>query len=129
MLCAVLMMETGGGNNEFGHDPTIAIGWGVVTEAKYAAYVKLRDVTGELQGVGPCQLTARSLQDEADAAGGCWQPEHNLGVGAHYLAGLYKEHGSDVQACCAAYNGSGPAAEAYGTRAAILAEHFTALLT
>lgn len=129
LLCAVLMLETGGGVNEFGHDPTIAVGWGEVTEGKYLAYRAIRDRTGELQGVGPMQLTARSLQDGADQAGGCWLPEHNIAVGAHLLAGLFRMHGGNVEQAAAAYNGSGPAAEQYGVRAAALAEHFASLLT
>ena len=58
LACALLMQETGGGRNEFGHDRTIAVGWGTVTHARYLAYKHLRDETGECQGVGPCQLTA-----------------------------------------------------------------------
>ena len=127
-LCAILMNETAGGENVFGHDPTVAVGWGTVTRAKYAAYVKLRTATGELQGVGPCQLTSLSLQQEADAAGGCWQPEHNLAVGAHFLAGLLAEHGGSVQLAAEAYNGSGPLAEQYGQRTVALAEHFAQVL-
>ena len=128
-FCAILCMETSGGLNIYGHDPTIFVGAGPVTQANYAAYAHLRDVTGELQGVGPCQLTAKSLQQEADLAGGCWQPEHNLAVGAHFLAQLVTEHGGNLQAAASAYNGSGPAAEAYGVRVMALREHFASLLS
>ena len=31
---AILMQETGGGINEFGHDPTVAVGWGTVDKLK-----------------------------------------------------------------------------------------------
>jgi hypothetical protein len=127
-LCAILMMETSGGLNIYGHDPTIFIGAGAVTEANYAAYKHLRDATGECQGVGPSQLTSRSLQEEADAVGGCWQPEHNIAVGAHFLAGLVSAHGGNLQAAATAYNGSGPAAEAYGVRVMALREHFESVL-
>jgi hypothetical protein len=127
-LCAILMMETSGGFNWFGHDPTVCAGWGEVTEAKYRAYVKLRDTTGLLQGVGPGQLTSLGLQQEADTAGGCWQPEHNLAVAAHFLAGLVSEHAGNLQAAATAYNGSGPAAVAYGQRVMALRAHFAAAL-
>src|SRR5947207_1777441 len=69
LSCAVLMQETGGGINEFGHDDTVAVGWGEVTEANYRAYKVLRDQHGHgsrCQGVGPCQLTYIGFQDEAD---------------------------------------------------------------
>lgn len=127
-LCAVLMMETSGGLNIYGHDPTIFAGAGAVTKANYAAYKHLRDATGEVQGVGPCQLTSLSLQAEADTAGGCWEPEHNIGVGAHFLSELVFTHGGGLQAAATAYNGSGPAAEAYGVRVMALREHFAAAL-
>lgn len=127
-LCAILMMESSGGLNVWGHDPTIFVGAGAVTKANYAAYAKLRDATGELQGCGPCQLTSKSLQLSADEAGGCWQPEHNIAVGAHFLAGLIAAHGGNLQEAAAAYNGSGPAAEAYGQRVIVLQAHFKAAL-
>lgn len=128
VLIAIEFMESGGGHNVFGHDPTIAVGWGTVTQAKYKAYAHLRDTLGECQGVGPMQLTSASLQTECDKAGGCWQPIHNLAVGAHFLAGLVNTHGGDLTAALTAYNGSGPAAEQYGTRAVALANHYRALL-
>jgi hypothetical protein len=127
-LCAILMLETAGGVNEFGHDPTICIGWGEVTQAKVAAYLKLRDATGLLQGVGPMQATNRAEQDACTAAGGLWLPVHTIAVGAHMLAYLLKAHGGDVQAAATAYNGSGPAAEEYGRRAVALTAHFHAVL-
>ncbi len=127
-LCAILMLESAGGQNVFGSDPTVAIGWGEVTQAKYRAYVAIRDKTGELQGVGPMQLTSGSLQDEADRAGGCYLPVHNLAVGAHFLLSLLTAHDGNELAAATAYNGSGPAAEAYGARAVALTEHFRATL-
>jgi hypothetical protein len=125
LACAILMQETGGGHNEFGHDPTIAVGWGEVTEGRYRAYLKLRTQSGLVQGVGSCQLTSASLQDEADRAGGCWIPQHNIAVGLHYLHDLIVEH-HDVTAGVAAYNGSGPAAARYAARVLTLAHHFKA---
>jgi hypothetical protein len=122
LACALLMQESAGGHNEFGHDPTIAVGWGTVTKAKYLAYRKLRDEGHGCQGVGPCQLTAAGYQDEADRLGGCWIPRLNCAVGFHALHGLVAAHG--LQAGVAAYNGSGPAAERYSQRVLALAAHF-----
>lgn len=110
--CAILIHESSGGQNVFGHDPTIWVGAGTVTKAKYLAYRKDRDASGRLQGVGSCQLTSRSLQDEADALGGCWVPANNCMVGFHFFAGLKKSWGSTWSAAYH-YNGSGPRAEAY----------------
>lgn len=125
--CAVLMQETGGGLNEFGHDPTIFVGAGLVTKGKYLAYAMLRDRVGENQGVGPMQLTSRGLQVQADSLGGCWKPRWNIAVGFHYLGQLVKQHGG-VHAGLLAYNGSGPAAERYADHVLALAQHFKTLL-
>jgi hypothetical protein len=124
LACAILMVETGGGHNEFGHDPTIFVGAGTVTEAKYLAYKALRDRTGLCQGAGPCQLTSAGLQDRSDALGGCWKPRYNLAVGFHFLHDLIAEKG--LRAGTAAYNGSGAAAERYAEHVLTLAEHFKA---
>lgn len=129
LLCAILMLETGGGANIFGHDPTVAVGWGAVTKSRYLAYRAIRDRTGELQGVGPMQLTSRSLQDEADQAGGCWLPQHNIAVGAHLLRELLDRDHGNLERAARDYNGSGPAAVAYGLRAAALADHFRPIVT
>lgn len=112
--CALLEKESGGGQNVFGHDPTIFIGAGEVTEAKYAEYKRQRIASGNrlMQGVGPCQLTYYSYQDQADAKGGCWVPLHNMEVGFALLQSHIARYGE--QAGAAAYNGSGPAADAYG---------------
>jgi hypothetical protein len=128
VLIAIEFMESGGGNNVFGNDPTICVGWGAVTKTKYDAYAHMRDTLGECQGVGPMQLTSASLQVECDKAGGCWLPIHNLAVGAHFIADLIGENKGNVLAGLTAYNGSGPAAEAYGARAVALADHYRTLL-
>lgn len=103
--CAFLMQESSGGHNVFGHDATIFVGAGEVTEAKYAAYKAERLRTGRCQGVGPMQLTFHTFQDEADALGGCWQPKHNLTEGLRILEGFVSSGKSWHQAA-AAYNGS-----------------------
>lgn len=113
LACAVLMQESGGGHNEFGHDPTICVGWGTVTHAKYLVYLARRRLSGNrlMQGVGPMQLTWFAYQDEADQLGGCWQPRYNIRVGFRLLADHVRRYG--LAAGIAAYNGSGPAAQAY----------------
>lgn len=111
--CALLDQESGGGANVFGHDPTICIGWGSVTWLKYAAYKTRRRASGNrlMQGVGPVQLTWWSTQDAADREGGCWRPRFNMRVGFRTLAGNIHRYG--LYYGIKAYNGSGPAADAY----------------
>ncbi len=109
--CSILTQETGGGRNEYGHDPTIFVGAGAVTEANYHAYLALRNKTGKAQGVGPVQLTYPGYQDAADKAGGCWKPLVNITVGFGILAHNVRQDG--LHAGVAAYNGTGPAAERY----------------
>jgi hypothetical protein len=113
LACALLEKESGGGRNVFGHDPTIFVGAGEVTRAKYREYKKRRVASGNrlMQGVGPCQLTWWEFQDAADREGGCWRPEVNMRVGFRHLVALINQHGEADGA--RRYNGSGPAAEAY----------------
>lgn len=110
IACALLEQETAGGQNVFGHDPTIYVGAGKVTKAKYVAYKRARGKT-RMQGVGPCQLTWWSTQDKADALGGCWKPGLNMHVGFTLLMGNIKGFGrwDGIRR----YNGSGEAAKAY----------------
>jgi D-alanyl-D-alanine dipeptidase len=83
-------------------------------------------------GVGPMMLTDRNFKYESDDRlradnrnefnGGRWHPEHNIWVGAHVLREKLKaaigDTGRDIDiwAGVAAYNGSGPKAEAYKQR-------------
>ena len=120
--CAVLMQETGGGINEFGHDPTIFVGAGTVTKAKYLAYRAERDRTGKCQGVGPMQLTSKGYQDAADTDGGCWRPLVNIRQGFAVLAANIRRDG--LHDGVRAYNGSGPAAEQYAYRVIARAEGY-----
>jgi len=103
------VQESGGGKNEWGHDPTIFICGGTfgqpVTEESYTAYVVERDATGKMQGVGPCQLTWKGYQDQADALGGCWKPIINMIVGFGIIAG-YRKAGLSWRDCWKRYNGS-----------------------
>lgn len=125
--CALLEMESGC-RNVFGHDPTTSIpdSWkGTnVTRAKYLWY-RLRRGKG-YQGVGPCQLTWGGFQDKADKIGGCWRPAPNMHIGFGHLRDLIQRYG--ITAGAAAYNGSGPAAEAYGKRFAVAATRWQSLL-
>ncbi len=113
IACAMLEKETAGGHNVFGHDPTIFVGAGKVTKAKYQAYKQRRVASGNksMQGVGPCQLTWYEFQDEADREGGCWRPEINIRIGFRHLAANIKLHGEAEGA--KRYNGTGKAAELY----------------
>lgn len=123
LACAFLEQESGGGNNVWGHDPTIFVGgydsrhhynWGPkVTKAAYLTYRAQRGSHGQggMQGVGPMQLTWYSYQDKADALGGCWTPLANMTVGFQYAASNIRKYGKF--AGIRAYNGSGPAAERY----------------
>lgn len=115
LACAILMRETSGGQNVFGHDPTIFVGAGIVTKAKYLAYRVLRNRTHRDQGVGPCQLTSAGLQDEADKLGGCWDVYCNMRVGFKFLHDLIVKHNGNMHDAIRSYNGSGEAAEEYAT--------------
>ncbi len=111
--CVMLMLETSGGHNVFGHDrtplPDDRLPYrkgGPVTEATYRAYKEMRGPDGKgpggRQGVGPTQLTWHTLQDRADALGGCWIPEINIRIGFETLAGHVRRHG--VRDAFALYN-------------------------
>lgn len=114
----VLVLESSGGANVWGRDGVstggIYVKGSAVTRAAYLAYRARRDELG-WQGVGPCQLTHESLQDQADAAGGCWDWRTNVRVGFAHLAGLIRSYGEPDG--FRRYNGSGPDAEAYRAKA------------
>jgi hypothetical protein len=118
--CLAMLENESGGRNIFGADPggyALPRAWfdTTVTRAKYTVYKIRRNFGMTPNGVGPCQLTSTGLQKEAEHAGGCWKPRYNMEVGFEFLKQLQAEHGQ--QGGFAAYNGSGPAAEAYGERA------------
>jgi peptidoglycan hydrolase-like protein with peptidoglycan-binding domain len=121
VAAALLEKESGGGSNVFGHDRDgsgryifpAQDGTVKVTKELYLEY-KRRRIASEnkaMQGVGPCQLTWFSFQDDADGAGGCWKPQINMRIGFGRLAGLMRQHGDSVGARM--YNGSSDAAVAY----------------
>jgi peptidoglycan hydrolase-like protein with peptidoglycan-binding domain len=121
LAAALLEKESGGGHNVFGHDRDRSgkyifparDGTVKVTKELYLEYKRRRQASGNkaMQGVGPCQLTWFSFQDEADKEGGCWKPQINMRVGFRRLASLVRAHGDAVGARM--YNGSGDAAVAY----------------
>lgn len=116
LACSILMQESNGGDNVFGHDPTLSIPvrWRgtQVNRVKYL-YYKLRRSRYGMQGVGPLQLTWYATQDAADKAGGCHKPEINMRIGFKQLADNIRLHGQ--RDGIKAYNGSGAAADAYAT--------------
>jgi hypothetical protein len=109
-----LCEKEGGFRMVYGHDPVRnpAPKGGHVTRSNYAQYKRDRKAGMGMQGVGHTQLTWYAFQDQADALGGCWKPYPNLVVGFANLRRLINAHGKEKGA--AAYNGTGPAAEAYG---------------
>ena len=117
LVCAVIEAESSS-TNVFGHDPVrnpIKSIHGqpnlVVTEALYKAYVHHRDNGEDCQGVGPMQLTAKFLQDRADALGGCFKPAANIRTGVERLGVLLKQRGS-MHGALVGYNGSTAYADA-----------------
>ncbi len=105
----MLEKESGGGDNVFGHDPVSTGGiyrYGQpVTKDVYERYREARE-KGKIppQGVGPTQLTSPGFQDQADAAGGCYDWAVNVKVGFGILAGEIRANG--VRGGFRAYNGS-----------------------
>lgn len=125
---AMIMMESGGANL-FGGDPTTSIpqSWKgtKVTRIKYA-YYKARRARYGLQGIGPCQLTALGVQQEAERLGGCWKPLYNCVVGFTDLRQQQALHG--IEGGYVAYNGSGALAIEYGHRAMAWLDTWTSRL-
>jgi hypothetical protein len=126
--CAMLMMETGGGTNEYGHDPvrnpikSPPGGALLVTEKNYLAYRHYRVLGYGMQGVGVAQLTWYSFQDQADAYGGCWKIDAQLRVALEHLTALIRRYGE--WGAFRAYNGTGAAATRYANNAVAQARHF-----
>lgn len=105
----VLMKESGGGRNVWGHDGVndggIYTKGSEVDQATYERYRSARSA-GRIgsQGVGPVQLTWHGFQDEADRRGGCWNPEISTQVGFESLAGNIRAAG--VWHAALTYNGA-----------------------
>lgn len=114
---ALLLKESGGGNNVFGHDWEAKLGRARANEDRppynghnvtEARARKLRGSTYS-NGVGPTQLTFKGYIDRARKAGGEWKPYVNMLIGFRIFRELFNTHGSLVLAATR-YNG----AEAYG---------------
>lgn len=112
-LAFALFRHESGFRKVFGHDPTIFVGAGPVTRAKYLLYRKARRASGntKMQGVGEGQLTWWATQDRADEMGGAWTAEANVRVALMTLGALIHQLG--VAKGVERYNGSGPQAVAY----------------
>lgn len=116
--CLALLENESTGRNIFGGEGSACPSrWyeGPVTRYRYTIYKVRRNLGMSPNGVGPTQLTDPGLQKEAEKAGGCWKPYYNMIVGFHLLRELQQQHGREEG--FRAYNGSGPAAVAYGARA------------
>lgn len=137
--CCAMVQDESGGRNVWGADPwdqaaypkglalDPALNEQPVTEANYRPY-RLRRIEGcQPQGCGPTQLTDAALQTEAEVDGGCWVPFYNCRVGFDVLRSLFAGH-NGAEAGFAAYNGSGPAAVAYGERVAALQDEWRSRL-
>lgn len=116
VAAAMLMRESGGGVNEWGHDQVATDGIYVMgAPVTREVYLQYREALGlkqiKAQGCGPTQLTSPDLQAAADRAGGCWLWEANIRVGFSHLAGLIRSNG--LADGLRAYNGSGPWAIQY----------------
>lgn len=125
LACSILMQETGGGVNEFGHDPTIFVGAGAVTKAKYLKYRIERDRLGygtRCQGVNVTQLTYVGFQARADGMGGCWKPLVAMRVGFADLAHNVRVDG--LREGVRAYNGGGAAADKYAAEVIMRAQRY-----
>jgi hypothetical protein len=90
---------------------------GPVTQQNVVAYLAGPAARGQRQGCGDCQLTSQGYQDRGMALGGLWDHYANQRAGFEGLAALIRTHG--VADGFRAYNGSGPAAVAYGRRSAV----------
>lgn len=90
---AMCEKETGF-RNIFGHDLTIFVGSGEVTEDRYKSYKRARDAQRprRMQGVGPPQLTWYEFQDRADKLGGCWIEKHAIRVGMEVIGSYYNTY-------------------------------------
>jgi hypothetical protein len=94
-----------------------------VTEAR----VKALRSSGLANGVGWTQITFPAFVVEADKLGGAHKPRFQMRVGFGVLKGHMDRLG--VQQGFRAYNGTGPAAEAYGRDAVKIAERWEKILS
>ena len=124
---AVAMLEKETGipqRNIFGcdHGEGVAFCHENVTEAR----VKALRASGQTNGVGWTQLTFAPFVEEADKLGGAHKPRFQMRVGFKVLADHIRANGE--QKGFARYNGTGPAAEAYGRDAVAKAGRWRKIL-
>jgi hypothetical protein len=113
---ALTLNESSGGLNIYGHEGSTPELYGQpVTEQNYKSIYLPRVATEGRNGVGLTQLTSAGYQEEADRIGGCWNAYFNCIVGFKLLHELIEQHG--VWGGYEHFNGAGPAAEAYATKA------------
>jgi hypothetical protein len=122
VVCTTLDMESGGGRNTWGGDPggnALPRQWfeTSVTLPKWNVYWANVHAGYVVNGCGPMQLTSQGLQQMAQDRGGCWLPYPNMVVGAIFMQELLNQTGGDIRLAYQHYNGSGPAAIAYGWHA------------
>jgi hypothetical protein len=127
LACGVAMLEKETGipqRNIFGcdHGEGVAFCHENVTEAR----VKALRASGKSNGVGWTQLTFPPFVEEADKLGGAHKPRFQMRVGFKVLADHIRANG--MQKGFARYNGSGPAAEAYGRDAVAKTERWKQIL-
>jgi hypothetical protein len=129
LFASILMQESGGGRNVFGHDPVnprSATVWDrrrvrwlnmnkgrKVTRYRYLRYRRYRKMGYGMQGVGPMQLTWYTFQDDADKLGGAWRPYNNMKIGIKLLSRYLHQTNLSRHQAIAHYNGSGLAADRY----------------
>lgn len=119
--------------NVYGHDPVSNPvksppgGLLKVTRRNYARYKRYRQAGLGMQGVGPGQLTWWTYQDLADQRGGCWKVGPNLDVSFEIVHDNIARLG--WTAGIKAYNGSGPAADAYAEHVKARYHHYRHVLT
>lgn len=128
--CSMLVLETAG-QNFWGHDPGGTAhppdaGNVVVTEDAYLEYVRRVNEGFGWQGVGPCQLTWRSYQVEADRLGGCWKPYYNMLVGFQILRSDMLAGGSAFEGFWS-WNGRTDAGRNYAENAVQIMDRFQSL--
>lgn len=116
LACAVALLEKETGipqRNIFGCDH--GAGRAFCHQRVTSDRVRQLLASGTANGVGWTQLTYLPFVRQAEAAGGAHKPKYQMRVGFQVLSDLITQHG--VETGFARYNGSGPAAEAYGADA------------
>jgi len=127
LACAVAMLEKETSipqRNIFGCDHGEGVEF--CHENVTAARVKALRASDLANGVGWTQLTLPAFVTEADKLGGAHKPRFQMRVGFKVLADNI--HQSGMQKGFARYNGSGPAAEAYGRDAVAKTERWKQIL-